>query len=192
MRTTWLILLLMVAAGAGMYFMANRKKSLSSNETIAIINTPDSIRKKIRLFAAYQPADVLYADSAWHVQDSVLLKEINLDSATNTFDKDYQSATFFIDYDHSWFYDVEINKPKANAPYQLQFAVQPSGDQMIVTGDIDDQEGKVLRVSGPMVKMYKAFVLTYNSRIPQQEKDTSNLVDTSGIMPSKTITVLKN
>jgi len=181
----------MIAAGAGMYFMSNRKPSFSANETIVIVNTPDSIRQKIRLFAAKEPAEITFMDSAWHVQDSVLLKEINLDSAANYFDKDYQNVTLFLDYGHEWFYDVEINKTKANAPYQLKFSVQPSGDQMVVVGDIDDQQGKILRVSGPMVKMYKAFVLSYNARLPQQEKDTSNLVDSSGIMPSKTITVLQ-
>jgi hypothetical protein len=190
MRTTWLILLLMIVAGTGMYFLAQRKKPLPPNDTIAIVNTPDSIRKKIRLFAAYEPAEITYADSAWHVQDSVVLKEINIDSATNGFDKNYKSVTFFLDYDHAWFYDVEVNKTKDNAPYKLEFALQQSGDTVLVKGSINDLQGEEMRITGPMVKMYHAFVLTYNGRVPQEEKD-STAIDTSGIMPSKTITVLK-
>ena len=190
MRTTWLILVLMLVAGAGMYYFATRKKPLALYDTITIDNTPDSIRKKIRLFVAYTPAEITYADSAWMVQDSIPLKEISLDSVSNTFDKGYKSATFYLDYDHAWFYDVEVTKADQNIPYAIKFAVKPAGNALEMNSTIDNPQGSELRINGPMIKMYKAFVLTYNDRV-KQERDSS-IVDTSGRQPSKTISVLRN
>jgi hypothetical protein len=196
MRTTWLILLLMLALGAGMYLFATRKKPLASNDMITIENTPDSIRKKLKLFVAYTPAQITYADSTWLVQDSVPLKEINLDSATTAFDMNYTSATFYLDYDHKLFYDVEVNKADAHIPYAINFAVKPEGNVLVMHSSINNPRGNELRISGPMVKMYRTFLLTYNGRMPP-ETDTSatdtsiaSSIDTSGIQPTKTIKVI--
>jgi hypothetical protein len=69
------------------------------------------------------------------------------------------------------------------------------GNALVMNSVIDNPQGGEMRINGPMVKMYKAFVLTYNDRVPH-EKDSSAVApppaDSSGVQPSKTITVLKN
>lgn len=200
MRTTWLILLIMVLAGAGMYYFATRKKPLAPYDTIALHDTPDSIRNKLRIFAAYNPTEITYRDSMWYQQDSIPLKQISLDSAINTFDKNYKSVTFYLDYDHAWFYDVEVNKPKPDLAYIIRFAIHKANDTLEASGIIDDQQHDQLRLSGPMMKMYQAFLLTYNNKLPPVT-DSTAIRDSTGdtsrqqltaTPPAKTITVIRN
>ncbi len=193
MRTTLLILLIMVLAGAGMYYFATQKKTLAPYDTIALHDTPDSIRQKLRIFAAYNPTEVTYRDSGWYQQDSIPLKEISLDSAVNAFDKNYKSVTFYLDYAHAWFYDVEVNKSQ-DIPYKISFAVNSLRDTLQASGIIDDQQSKQLRLNGPMMKMYNAFLLTYNSKLPPSPPDSTQ--DSSQQAPpatpaTKTITVIR-
>lgn len=193
MRTTWLILLIMVLAGAGMYYFATQKQALAPYDTIALHDTPDSIRQKLRIFAAYNPIEVTYRDSGWYQQDSVPLKEISLDSAVNAFDKNYKSVTFYLDYAHAWFYDIEVNKPK-DIPYKISFAVNSLRDTLQASGIIDDQEHEQLRFNGPMMKMYNAFLLTYNSKLPPPPPDStqdSSQQEPPAIPAAKTITVIR-
>lgn len=194
MRTTWLILVVMVLAGAGMYYFATQKKPLAPHDTIALHNTPDSIRNKLKLFAAYNPTEVTYRDSGWYQQDSIPLQELSLDSANITFDKNYKSVTFYLDYDHAWFYDVEVNKVQ-ETPYKINFSVNSVGDTLQASGIIDDQQHEQLRLSGPMMKMYKAFVLTYNHKLPPAPADStrdSSLEEPPATRATKTITVIRN
>ncbi len=194
MRTTWLILLITVLAGAGMYYFATQKKPVAPYDTIALYDTPDSIRQKLKLFAAYNPTEVTYRDSGWYQQDSIPLKEIPLDSAINSFDKNYKSVTLYLDYGHAWFYDIEVNKQQ-DIPYKISVAVNNLRDTLQASGIIDDQQHEQLRLSGPMMKMYKAFLLTYNSKLPPPPADSTQ--DSSQQEPpatpaAKTITVLRN
>ena len=200
MRTTWLILLIMVLAGAGMYYFATKKKPLAPYDTIALHDTPDSIRNKLRVFAAYNPTEITYRDSMWFQQDSIPLKEIPLDSAISTFDKNYKSATFYLDYDHAWFYDVEVNKPNPDIAYTIRFAIHKANDTLEASGIIDDPQHDQLRLRGPMMKMYQAFLLTYNNKLPPVTDSTAT-PDSTGdssreqlpaTPPAKTITVIRN
>lgn len=188
MRTTWIILLLMLVAGSVMYYFATRKKPPAAFDTIVIHNTPDSIRNNTRLFVAFNPAEVYYRDSAWSTGDSIALKQVILDSSLNTFDKNYHTVTFFIDYNHQFFYDLEIPKPDPELPYAISFGIRPVNDTLQVTGTIDNKRNGLLRFSGPMLKMYKAFVLTYNNKIPADSTQTPD--SSHAIKPSKTITVI--
>lgn len=194
MRTTWLILAVMILAGAGMYYVATRKKPIAPHDTILLQDTPDSIRSKIRLYVAYNPTEITYRDSVWYERDSIALKQLSLDSAANAFDKNYQSATFYLDYDHTWFYDIEVNKPKQDLAYTIRFSVNKVNDTLQASGIIDDLQHEQLRLSGPMMKMYKAFLLTYNNKLPPAVDSTA---DSAGGTPpappaAKTITVIRN
>ncbi|MDF2187535.1 hypothetical protein [Paraflavitalea sp. CAU 1676] len=189
MRTTWLILLAMVLAGIAMYYLANRKKPLAPFDSISIINTPDSIRQKLRLYVAYDPAEVTFRDSAWFEHDSIPLKEISLRNTPNSFDKNYQKATFFLDYDHRYFYDIEVQKPAPDAAYELSFAVDNALDTFRIQGIINDPERDQLRLTGPMMQMYQAFVLTYNSKMPPRTDSTDDAPPATPA--SRTITVVK-
>ncbi len=188
MRTTWLILLLMVLAGAVMYYLATREKPPAPYDTISIRNTPDSIRKNTRLMVAFQPVEVVYKDSTW-TTDSVPLKQIILDSSHNAFDKHYSSVTFFLDYDHRYFYDLEIPKPDPELPYNINFEIRRVNDTLQVSGTIDNKKAALIRFNGPMMKMYKAFMLTYNNRLPA---DSTQPADSSTTRATKTITVIGN
>lgn len=200
MRTTWLILIVMILAGGGMYYFATRKKPIAPHDTIILQDTPDSIRSKIRLFVAYNPTEITYKDSTWYERDSIPLKQVPLDSATNAFDKHYQSATFYLDYDHAWFYDIEVNKPKQDLAYTLRFAISKMNDTLHASGIIDDLQHDQLRLSGPMMKMYQAFLLTYNNKLPPAVDSTAKADSTadsataapSATPASKTITVIRN
>jgi hypothetical protein len=174
MRTTWLILLIMVLAGGAMYYMATRPKVAAPYDTIALHDTPDSIRSKLRVFAAYDPTDITYRDSAWFQQDSIPLKEIALDTIATSFDKNYKSVTFYLDYDHAWFYDVEVNKPAQDVSYQISFAVNKLKDSLRVSGIINDPLHDQLRLSGPMMKMYSSFILTYSNKLPPSTDTTQH------------------
>lgn len=189
MRTTWLILLAMVLAGIAMYYLANRKKPLAPFDSINIVNTPDSIRQKLRLFVAYDPAEVSFRDSAWFEHDSIPLKEIPLRNSPNSFDKNYKEATFYLDYDHRYFYDIEVKKPEDGAAYELSFAVNNQLDTFQVQGIINDPMRDQLRLSGPMMQMYQAFILTYNSKMPPATDSTGEAPPAS--TASRTITVVR-
>lgn len=198
MRTTWLILLIMVLAGGAMYYVATRPKVAAPYDTIALHDTPDSIRSKLRVFAAYDPTDITYRDSAWYQQDSIPLKEITLDTISASFDKNYKSVTFYLDYDHTWFYDVEVNKASPDVSYQIAFAVNQLKDSLQASAIINDPLHDQLRLSGPMMKMYSAFLLTYSKKLPPATDSTQSSTRHDSIHegkpvtpPSRIITVLK-
>lgn len=200
MRTTWLILITMLLVGAGMYYFATRSKASAAYDHIAIQDTPDSISVKTSLFASASQPELHFSDSSWFHQDSTPLKQILLDSSSVRFDKHYSVNTFLIDYDHAWFYDFAVNKPDVNKAYSITFAIGKSGDTLMVHGTIDDQEGHLLRFSGPMIKMYRSFVLSYNNgqtTDSTQVADSTNKTDAAedappGIVPAKTISVLRS
>lgn len=187
MRTTWIILVLVLLIGGIMYFLAQKPDKTTVHNTITFGNTPDSIRQRTRLYVAYDPAQVYFRDSAWSNPDSSLLKIIPPDSATNAFNG-HGSATFYIDYNHQYFYDIEISKPATGQPFGITLDLQPDpGNNTIqLNGVVDSQNGK-LDFSGPMMKMYNAFVLSYNTRVP----DSLRSADSSLAKAEKLITVIR-
>ncbi len=195
MRTTWLILLVMVLAGVAMYYFATRKRPVVPYDTISLHDTPDSIGKKLRVFVAYNPTEITYRDSAWFQQDSIPLKEVPIDSTLRIFNKHYTSATFYLDYNHAWFYDIEVNKPGQDVSYQISFAISQLRDTLRVNGIINDPLKDQLRLSGPMMKMYQSFILTYNDKLPPVIDSTQVVDSTPGEppvkRPTRTITVVK-
>lgn len=193
MRTTWLILLIMVLAGATMYYFATQKEPVAPYDTIVLHDTPDSIRSRLRLYAAYNnPTEITFRDSAWF-QDSIPLKQVPLDS-TIAFDKNYKSVTFFLDYDHTWFYDVGVNKPSPDSAYIIRFSVNMVKDTLRAGGIIEDYKHDQFRLSGPMMKMYQAFILTYNNGLPPAT-DSTQVTDSTRehpvTPPARMITVIR-
>ncbi|WP_276485189.1 hypothetical protein [Paraflavitalea pollutisoli] len=188
MRTTWLILLAMVLAGIAMYYVANRQKPVSPYDTISITNTADSISQKVRVFVAYDPAEVSFRDSTWYEHDSIPLKELSVHQTLNTFDKHYTNATLYIDYGHQWFYDVVVNKPAQDAAYQLNFTINNSADSFRLEAVINDPARDQLHLRGPMMKMYNAFLLTYGNRL---SPNTDTTTGPQAPPPARLITVIK-
>jgi hypothetical protein len=97
MRGTWIILLIMVAAGAGMYFwFGSRKPKASKHDTIVFKNTPDSIISKMKVYLADDPKEVMYLDSVWMQQDSTPLKQVLNGVTQDTMPKAYSNLTLFL------------------------------------------------------------------------------------------------
>lgn len=188
MRTTWIILLLMLLAGGIMYYFAKKEKPLAAYDTIALINTPDSIKQKTRLFVAYDPKKIRFHDSAWTMNDSLPLQSINLDSASTSFNKNYPSVTFYLVYNNQFFYDVEVPKRNPTIPYNIRFQIQGTNGNWLAKGSVDSVDTNLYQFQGPMMKMYRSFVVNYNDKLPV---DSAQLADT-GTRANKTIVVLEN
>lgn len=191
MRTTWIIILLMILIGGGMYFYKTRKRPPSALDTVGISNTADSIRSKLQLYQAFNPSAIHYKDSTWFQgdSDSVKLKQISLDSTHNSFDKHYKDVTFYLAYGNQYFYDLEVTKPTLETSYDIDFEVTSIHDTLWVKGTIDDKHNDLIKFQGPMMKMYRSFLLTYNNKMPPP---TDSTVMEAGPQPAKTITVLEN
>lgn len=186
MRTTWIILVLMLLIGGIMYYLAKKPNKTTVHNTISFGDTPDSIRTKTTLYVAYNPAQVYFRGNGWTNQDSTPLKIIPPDSALSAFNG-HRSATFYIDYDHQYFYDIEISQPAKGHPFGITLDLQPDpgNNTLQLNGVVDSQNGK-LDFSGPMMKMYGAFVLSYNARIP----DSLKSADSSMMKAEKLITII--
>src|SRR5438067_10786907 len=104
MRATWIILLIMVVIGAGMYFLSKRKPKMADHDTIVFKNTPDSIIRKMKIYVAEDPKEVAYLDSIWETtSDSTPLKQIMSATAQDTMNKQYSARTLYLTYDdHSF------------------------------------------------------------------------------------------
>lgn len=188
MRTTWIIIIAMILAGGIMYFLATRPKTSLPYDTITLGNTPDSIKAKTQLWVAYDPVEVSFKDSTWRM-DTIPLKQVTLDSTRITFDKHYRTVTFYLDYNHQYFYDLEIPKANPESALAISFNIIPSPEGYQVAGIIDDKKAGQLQFNGPMMKMYKGFVMTYNNKLPA---DSARIADTSSTKATKTITVVEN
>ena len=199
MRTTWIILSIMVVIGLGMFYLSTIKTPPGVYDSIAIDNTSDSVTKKIKIYAANNPAEVYYLDSIWLQADSTPLKKILDGNKLNFINKRYQSITLFLTYDDKVFYDLEIDKPDTTQAYEISFTVQPMQDTFFVQGTVDKHKGDLLRFRGPMIPLYKQFILSYNNKLPPPEPDTSETdspaepaEEPPGPPPNKTITVIEN
>lgn len=190
MRGTWIILLIMVVAGTGMYFWFTRKPKAAQYDTIVFKDTPDSIVKKMQVYLADDPKEVMYLDSAWMLSDSTPLKRVLNGVEQDTMSKSYSNITLFIAYDHHSFYDLELKKPDPKIPYTINFEVMSQdNDTLILDGTIEPQKGDIIHFAVPMTKLYSRFVITYNHKLPPPPPDSTAI---KGHEPIKTITILEN
>lgn len=190
MRATWIILLLMVVIGAGMYFLSKRKPKMADHDTIVFKSTPDSIVQKMKVYLAEDPKEVMYLDSVWETSDSTPLKQIMSGVTQDTMNKQYSNVTLFLTYDNHSFFDVELKKANPKMPYTIELKVQPqNNDSLFVDGLIRPAEGDAMHFAGPMMKLYSRFVVTYNYKLPQPPPDSLAI---KGHDANKTVTILKN
>lgn len=191
MRGTWIILLIMVAAGVGMYFwFGSRKPKSAHHDTIVFKNTPDSIINKMKVYLADDPKEVMYLDSVWMQQDSTPLKQVLNGVTEDTMPKAYSNLTLFLAYDHHSFYDLELKKPDPKIAYTINLEIEPeNGDTLMLTGTIIPDKGDGFQFKSPMMKIYRRFVVTYNHKLPEQPVDSTAI---KGHDANKTITILKN
>lgn len=191
MRGTWIILLITVIIGAGMYFWFGRKPKAASYDTIVFKNTEDSIVKKMQVYLADDPKEVMF-DSVWmSSSDSLPLKKV-LDGVTqDTMSRQYSNITLFLTYDHKSFYDLEITKPNPKLTYNYTFEIEPmtDSDTLIIDGLITPSQGDAMHFASPMMDMYSKFVITYNHKLPPPPPDSNAI---KGHDANKTITILKN
>jgi hypothetical protein len=185
----------MLIAGAVMYFISRYKAPPGEYDMLSIENKDTAISRKVRVYAATEPTEIYYLDSTWLKPDSTPLKMVVDRNNLNFMSKQYASVALILTYDNNWFYDLEIDKSDPNMAYEISFKMQPVGDTVYVNGIVDRKEGDVISFSGPMIKMYRQFILTYNNRMPPKAPD-STATDTTAIvkapLPNKTITVLEN
>jgi hypothetical protein len=191
MRGTWIILIVMVIAGAGMYFWFTRKPKPAGYDTIVFKNTDDSIVKKMQVYLADDPKEVMYLDSVWMLSDSTHMKQVLNGVAQDTMSKGYSNITLYLTYDHKSFYDLEITKPNPKLAYNYSFEIEPMSDSdtLVIDGLITPQEGDAMHFASPMTDLYSRFVITYNHKLPSPPADSNAI---KGHDPNKTITILKN
>lgn len=190
MRGTWIILLVMVIAGTGMYFWFSRKPKPANHDTIVFKDTHDSIVKKMHVYLADDPKEVMYTDSVWMQSDSTPLKQVLNGVEQDTMSKQYSSLTLFITYDHHSYYDLEITKPDPKMAYTINLEVMPeNSDTLILDGLIQPVKGDAIHFAVPMTKLYSKFVITYNHKLPPPPPDSTAI---KGHEPIKTITILQN
>jgi hypothetical protein len=185
MRGTWIILAIMVLAGIGLYFYFTRKPA-----PIVFVNTPDSIVEKIKVYVAKQPTEVMYLDSVWMQQDSTPLKQVAGGMEESRLELLDSSVNLYLAYNDKYFYDLELKKSDPKNAYRLNFQIAPqNGDTLVLDGQIQPQRGDILAFQAMMMKVYPRFVITYNSRLPQEPFDSTKI---EGHTPDKTITVLEH
>jgi hypothetical protein len=200
MRTPLLILGIMLIAGAVMYFISRYQSPPGEYDMLSIENKDTAISRKVRVYAANEPTEIYYLDSTWLKPDSTPLKLVVDRNHLNFMNKQYASMALILTYNNDWFYDLEIDKSDPNMAYEISFKMKPVGDTVFVEGTIDRKDGDLVEFNGPMIKMFKQFILTYNKRMPQQPADSTakdtTTTDSTAIarvpLPNKTITVLEN
>jgi hypothetical protein len=190
MRTTWIILIVTIAAAAGMYFYFTRPKSQATYDSISFQQTPDSILQKIKVYTADDPFEVFYRDSMWTLADSTPLRQIMTNGKSDSISKGYKEKTLFVTYDDRFFYDLELRKADSAAAYDISLQFVPASDTMMVYGSIDQRNAGVINFRNPMTNLYHSFVITYNDR-----RADSLRTDTTDLAPktkaTKIITVLQ-
>ena len=180
----------MVAAGAGMYFWFKPKPKSTHSDTIVFKNTPDSIIKKMKVYLADDPKEVMYLDSVWMLSDSTPLKQVLNGVTEDTMSKAYSNLTLFLAYDDHSFYDIELRKPDPKTSYTISLEVEPqNGDSLMLTGTILPDKGDGFQFQSHMMKIYSRFVVTYNYKLPAPPPDSLAI---KGHDANKTITILKN
>lgn len=189
MRTTWIILLLMVAAGGLIYLLVGRQPAATQAIATSFGRTPDSIRNRTRLFTATDPAKLYYRDSTWTTTDSMPLQQLPPDSARQL-PGSSGPVTYILDYDHRFFYDIELPPATGSKPLSIHFDILPVKDTLQVEGSVYMDNISQFRFSGPMMKMYPAFLITYTNKLPPDSSATDSTEKSAFAGASKIITVL--
>ena len=155
MRGTWIILLVMIVIGVGMYFWFSRKPAPLHSDMIVFKDTPDSIVQKMQVYVADDPKEVMYLDSVWMQSDSTPLKKVLSGVTQDTMSQQYSNITLFLTYDHQSYYDLEITKPNPKQAYTISLEVEPMSDSdtLVVDGLITPQEGNAMHFASSMVKL---------------------------------------
>lgn len=198
MRTPLIIIAIMLVAGAVMYFISRYQAPQGEYDMLTIENKDTSISRKVRVYAATEPTEIYYVDSAWMKADSTPLKLVVDRNHLNFMGKQYGSVALVLTYNNDWFFDLQYDKPDPNLAYEISFKMEPVGDTVYVKGEIDNNDGEVIAFGGPMIKMYKQFILTYNNKMPPPPPDSTDNADGDTLAiaqapkPNKTITVLEN
>jgi hypothetical protein len=192
MRTPWLILAVTLVAGVVMYLISRYQSPPGQYDSLNLENKDTAVINKVRVYAATQPTEIYYLDSTWLQPDSTPLKMVLKNSRLNFMPKQYQSLALIITYSDSCFYDLEIDKQDPEQSYDFHFTLQPARDTLFIKGEVQTDEG-IVQFSGPMMKMYKGFILTYNNRMPPQpdslNEGASSIAEAGA---NKTITVIEN
>jgi len=185
----------MLVIGAAMYLVSRYQTPPGEYDMLTLENKDTSISRKVRVYAVTEPTEIYYLDSTWMKPDSTPLKLVVDRSKLNFMSKQYASVALILTFNNDWFYDLEIDKPDPNEAFDISFEIEKTGDSVFVNGTIDKNEGDLVNFSGPMIKMYKGFILTYNNRMPPPQVDPA-ASDSTAIAktpsPNKTITVLEN
>jgi hypothetical protein len=190
MKTTWIILLVTIAAAAGMYFYFTREAGKAPADIIRLVNTPDSVLQKIKVYTADRPVEVFYRDSAWTLADSTPLQRIMNHGYTDSISKAYKEKTLYVTYDDKLFYDMDLVKTDSNEAYKILLQFVPVADSVYVYGSIDKQSAGVINFRNPMVSMYKSFVVTYTHRLPDSLRTDDDTAAAQNKV-SKLITVVE-
>jgi hypothetical protein len=189
----------MLICGAAMYLISRYQAPPGEYDMLTIENKDTSISRKVRLYAAIEPTEIFYADGTWLKADSTPLKLVLDRSNLNFMSKQYSSVALVLTYNNSWFYDLQFDKPDPSLAYEISFKLEPVGDTLYVKGVLDNNDGEVIRFGGPMIRMYKQFILTYNNKMPppppdslEYENESDSLALAHSPQPNKTITILEN
>jgi hypothetical protein len=185
----------MLVIGAAMYFISRYQSPPGEYDMLSLQNKDTAISRKVRVYAVTEPTEIYYLDSTWLKPDSTPLKIVVDRNNLNFMSKQYASVALILTFNNEWFYDLEIDKSDPNQAYEISFAMQSKGDTVFVDGTVDRKEGDVITFSGPMIKMYRQFILTYNNRMPKMPADstaTDSVAIAKAPLPNKTITVLEN
>lgn len=192
MRTPWLILAGTLVAGIVMYLISRYQSPPGQYDSLNLENKDTAIINRVRVYAATQPTELYYLDKTWLQPDSTPLKMVLKSSRLNFMPKQYQSLALIVTYADSCFYDLEIDKEDPEQSYDISFTLLPERDTLFIKGEVQTGDG-IVQFSGPMMKMYKGFILTYNNRMPQQhdslEAGTPSIAQGGA---NKTITVIEN
>lgn len=175
-----------------MYLISRYQSPPGQYDSLNLENKDTAIINRVRVYAATQPTELYYLDKTWLQPDSTPLKMVLKSSRLNFMPKQYQSLALIVTYADSCFYDLEIDKEDPEQSYDISFALLPERDTLFIKGEVQTGDG-IVQFSGPMMKMYKGFILTYNNRMPQQhdslEAGTPSIAQGGA---NKTITVIEN
>ncbi|RYY31019.1 MAG: hypothetical protein EOO04_02810 [Chitinophagaceae bacterium] len=190
MRTTWVILVATILAGVAIFFYFQSTNKTSATDTIRIINTPDSLLKKVKVHVAEDPVEVLYSNNTWMLADSAALPAILQNTSSDSFSRNYREKTIYLTYDNRLYHDIELRKTDTTAAFAIDLQLSAVADTVFVSGTINQGTAGIIAFRNPLSPLYKSFVVTYHDRLPDSVKnDTTRAALQS--MATKVITVIE-
>jgi hypothetical protein len=190
MRTTWIILIVMIAVAAAMYFYFSKGGEPAAYDLISIVSTPDSVRSKLKFSEADQPLEIFYRDSAWSLEDSTRLPQILASGSSDSIDKSYRERTIFLTYDDRLYFDLDLRKADSAEAYKIDLEINSVADSIFVKGTIDQGKSGLISFRSPMANLYRSFVITYHDRLPDSIKNDTTRARLQS-QATKVITVIE-